>query len=172
MKQNIYIQDYSGNSFVVRGETLEYKDSLKSLGGKWNSRLTDKDSGEVFSAWIFWNGKRKDLDIWFKKRCPKLENNQTEYKQQDSTNNSNIQLNLNFQRLESKVDNLTKLLEQLSSIHVCGRRSLCKSEPAHSNLYMNKLKKSSDDDDYEQEYNDKEYSTKPRKRLLSKNINN
>jgi len=152
MALNIYIEDYSDKSFVVRGETREYKDSLKSLGGKWNSRLTDKDSGDVFGAWMFWNGKRKDVDNWFKKGCPDLENNHTEYKQQSSTNNSARQLStLNFQRLESKVDNLTKLLEQLYSAH---------------NVKINNLKNSLDD--YEIEEDDKEYSNKPRKRLLAK----
>lgn len=152
MAQNIYIEEYSDKSFVVRGETREYKESLKSLGGKWNSRLTDKDSGDVFGAWMFWNGKRKDVNNWFKKGCPVLENTHTEYKEQSSTNNSTRQLSsLNFQHLESKIDNLTKLLEQLCSTH---------------NVKINKL--NSTDDDYEIEEDDEEYSNKPRKRLLAK----
>lgn len=154
MAQNIYIEDYSDKSFVVRGETREYKDSLKSLGGKWNSRLTDKDSGDVFGAWMFWNGKRKDIDNWFKKGCPELENNQTDYNQQSSTNNSNRQLStLNFQRLESKVDNLTKLLEQLCSTH---------------NIKINKLKNYSNDDYEIEDEDDETYSNKSRRRLLAK----
>ena len=152
MAQNIYIEDYSDKSFVVRGETREYKDSLKNLGGKWNSRLTDKDSGDVFGAWMFWNGKRKDVNNWFKKGCSLLENNHIEYKEQSSTNNSTRHLSLNFQRLESKLDNLTKLLEKLCSTH---------------NVEINNLKNSLDDD-YEIEEDDKEYSNKPRKRLLAK----
>ena len=153
MAQNIYIENYSEKSFVVRGETREYKNSLKSLGGKWNSRLTDKDSGDVFGAWMFWNGKRKDVENWFKKGCTELENNQTEYKQQISTNNSNRQLTVNFQRLESKVDNLTKLLEQLCSTH---------------NIKINELKNYSNDDFEIEDDDDETYSNKSRRRLLAK----
>ena len=37
MSSAVYIEEYSPKSFVVRGETKEYKEALKALGGKWNS---------------------------------------------------------------------------------------------------------------------------------------
>jgi hypothetical protein len=56
---DLNIQEYSAKSFVVRGNTKEYKDKLKSLGGKWNPNLTDKETGSRFGGWIFGNNKRK-----------------------------------------------------------------------------------------------------------------
>ena len=47
------ISDYSEKSFVVRGNTKEYKDKLKEFGGKWNSNLTNG------GGWIF-SKKHKD----------------------------------------------------------------------------------------------------------------
>lgn len=67
---SIYIEDYSGKSFVVRGETREFKDILKSMGGKWNSRLTDKSTKEKFGAWLFWSDKRAVIEKWFEEGCP------------------------------------------------------------------------------------------------------
>lgn len=44
---SVTIENYSERSFVVRGETKEYKDILKRLGGKWNPNLRDG------KGWIF-----------------------------------------------------------------------------------------------------------------------
>ena len=47
-KYNIICEKYSGNSFVVRGtDTIKFKDTIKELGGTWNSNL--KGGG----GWIF-----------------------------------------------------------------------------------------------------------------------
>ena len=62
---NMFIEDYTPKSFIVRGDdTVNYKDSLTNMGGKWNSRLTDKVSGEKFGAWIFWSDKRVEITKW------------------------------------------------------------------------------------------------------------
>jgi hypothetical protein len=45
--------DYSEKAIVVRGNTKEYKDQLKSLGGKFNANLRDG------AGWIF---PKKDED--------------------------------------------------------------------------------------------------------------
>jgi hypothetical protein len=45
---DLTVEDYSEKSIVVRGETREHKDALKSLGGKWNARLRD-GGGWIFS---------------------------------------------------------------------------------------------------------------------------
>jgi len=50
--------EYSEKSFVIRGDTKKYKDTLKELGGKWNSNLKDG------AGWIFPNTKRNDVDEW------------------------------------------------------------------------------------------------------------
>jgi len=56
---NLLIQEYSDKTFVVRGDTKPFKDILKNMGGKWNSRLSEKDSDDKFGAWLFFN--KKDL---------------------------------------------------------------------------------------------------------------
>ena len=65
MSTNMQIEDYTAKSFVVRGDTTPYKEALKDMGGKWNSRLFDKKSQETFGGWIFWTDKRIDVTKWF-----------------------------------------------------------------------------------------------------------
>ena len=62
----LYIQEYSPKSFVVRDERDEHTDELEKLGGKWNRFLREKETGVVFAGWIFYNGKRSQLDEWLK----------------------------------------------------------------------------------------------------------
>lgn len=55
----LYAEKYSDRSFVVRGTaTKDHKDSLKKLGGKWNSSL--RGGG----GWIFANSKREGVDAF------------------------------------------------------------------------------------------------------------
>ena len=62
-------QKYTDKSFVVRGDsTREFRGSLKALGGKWNSRLRDKE-GNTFGAWLFWKEKEKEVKAWLEKGC-------------------------------------------------------------------------------------------------------
>ena len=61
---SVYIQEYSPKSFVVRDETNEYRDDLEKLGGKWNRFLRDKETSDIFCGWIFYNGKRTQVDEW------------------------------------------------------------------------------------------------------------
>jgi hypothetical protein len=60
----IYIQEYSPKSFVVRDDNDNYRDSLKKLGGKWNRFLRDKETGDVFAGWIFYISKRSQIENW------------------------------------------------------------------------------------------------------------
>ena len=62
--RSIYIQEYSPKSFVVRDDTDEHGDELEKLGGKWNRFLREKETGVVFAGWIFYNGKRAQIDEW------------------------------------------------------------------------------------------------------------
>lgn len=50
---DIKIIDYTEKSIVVIGNTTEYKEKLKEIGGKWNSRLKHPDTKEQMSGWIF-----------------------------------------------------------------------------------------------------------------------
>ena len=72
-KSTVYIEVYSDKSFVVRGDTRPHRESLKAMGGKWANRLTDKESGEKFGAWLFWTKKRPELDGWVKEGCKTVE---------------------------------------------------------------------------------------------------
>jgi hypothetical protein len=114
---SIFIEDYTPKSFVVRGDTRESKDSLKALGGKWNSSLTDKDSGDKFGAWLFWSDKRKELDSWIKKGCPKIDANvgtSTHVSTNSLTSNNGERSSVS---IEAKIDALTKMVEQLCRHH-------------------------------------------------------
>jgi hypothetical protein len=124
---NIYIEDYTSKSFVVRGETRDYKDALKSLGGKWNSRLTDKSTGDKFGAWLFWADKRDELEKWLSEGCSVTSANNS-YKTTGMTGTSSTSTATHakttavadsnvlaiLQRLEAKIDTLTKLLNKSS----------------------------------------------------------
>lgn len=67
--ETIRIISYTDKSFVVVGDTKKYKESLKNLGGKWNSSLTNKETGEKFMGWIFYSGKRKEIESWINNGC-------------------------------------------------------------------------------------------------------
>jgi hypothetical protein len=50
--------NYSDRSFVLFGEdTINHRDLIKSLGGRWNRNLTNPITGERFGGWIFSNGR-------------------------------------------------------------------------------------------------------------------
>lgn len=55
---DISITNYTEKSFVIRGNTMPYKEVLKNFGGKWNDRLRD---GE---GWIFPITKKSELEQW------------------------------------------------------------------------------------------------------------
>lgn len=166
MAQAIFIEEYSSKSFVVRGETRIYKDSLKNLGGKWNSSLTDKKSGEKFGAWLFWSDKRSDIDNWFSKGCPTIKNASTRdnhkyfsYTTSSSVNSDN-QIELTIKRIENKVDRLTNMLEALcSKLNVIDVPNDIKEKNLMSNSII--------EDELEVE-NDDDIPIKPLKRLLAK----
>lgn len=58
---DIYVEKYTERSIVVRGDTRQYKECLKKLGGKYNSRLR----GEP--GWIFSKSKQEDVVNFIKK---------------------------------------------------------------------------------------------------------
>lgn len=50
--------NYSERSFVLFDEdTINHRDLIKSLGGRWNRNLTNPITGERFGGWIFSNGR-------------------------------------------------------------------------------------------------------------------
>jgi len=51
IETTVRMVDYSEKSIVLTGNTKPYKEEIKSLGGRWNSRL--KDGDETMMGWIF-----------------------------------------------------------------------------------------------------------------------
>ena len=119
MSSIIYIEEYSPKSFVVRGGTKQHKDSLLALGGKWNSSLTDKQSGDKFGAWLFWGEKRKEITEWIEKGCKTVERIQqtSGFEKSQSSSSSENSSRDNTSRLEAKIDALTKMVESLCRYH-------------------------------------------------------
>ena len=114
MTTKITIQDYSEKSFVVRGDTTPHKDTLKDLGGKWNSRLTDKETGDKFGAWLFWSDKRDEIEKWLQNGCPVGEKSKEDIRNQPFSRNEAVQVSLkDMTELLKKIDNLTKMVENL-----------------------------------------------------------
>jgi hypothetical protein len=117
---NVYIEDYTAKSFVVRGETREHKDSLKSLGGKWNSALTDRESGDKFGAWLFWNEKRNDIQKWLEKGCKPVapsSSSTTMFTSQSTISNQvtsdQSASSTRLDKIEQKIDYIIQLLESM-----------------------------------------------------------
>jgi len=52
------IVDYTEKSFVLIGDTKNYKDILKEFGGKWNPNL------KVGAGWIFSNTHKEKIQDW------------------------------------------------------------------------------------------------------------
>lgn len=98
---SVYIEDYSPKSFVVRGDTQQYKDTLKNMGGKWGNSFTDKNSGEKFGAWLFWSAKRTEVEEWIKNGMNTMTKKIVETTIKNTPKSS---------------DNISKRLEQLESI--------------------------------------------------------
>lgn len=112
---DITIEDYTEKSFVVRGETQRYKESLKVVGGKWNSRLTDLTSGEIFGAWIFPSIKKDDVTKWIKNGTH-LVNNEAPVYEGTRLTTSRVSVSGDHQILEelkktnNKLDRLEKMI--------------------------------------------------------------
>jgi hypothetical protein len=62
---NFNVLKYSAKSIVLTGDTRMYKEEIKALGGKWNSRLTNKETKEKFGGWIFPSTFKDKVDYFF-----------------------------------------------------------------------------------------------------------
>ena len=58
---DIKIVNYTDKSFVLIGNTVNIKENIKALGGKWNANLRDGMKG-----WIFSKSKEKEVREAFK----------------------------------------------------------------------------------------------------------
>ena len=103
------IREYSSKSFVIIGDSREFKDQIKALGGKWNTKLIIDDN--LSSGWIFPNCLREDVNKWFISGEIKsnLQNN-------SKTEESSLREELD--QIKRKLDNILSLLNSKKSIEI------------------------------------------------------
>ena len=63
MSTALTILEYSEKSFVLLGDTKQYKDEIKELGGRWNSNL-DLGAEGLTKGWIFSNKNLDKIKEW------------------------------------------------------------------------------------------------------------
>lgn len=96
----IYIENYSERSIVVLGDTKLHKDALKSMGGKFNSRLKDNKVG-----WVFPKTFEQQVKDY-------VSSGKITVKVKPNSSNSSV----DQKRLEEKIDNLDKKLDVVMSL--------------------------------------------------------
>ena len=106
MNNNIYIENYSEKSFVLRGETQDLKEEIKKLGGKWSIGFTDKKNGEKFAAWLFFMNKKSDIEKWLNEL--KKSDNKSEVKKSDNKSEDILSRLL---KIENAINYIYKKLE-------------------------------------------------------------
>ena len=111
---SIQIQDYTAKSFVIRGDTRDYKEDIKSIGGKWNSSLTDKETGEKFGGWIFPGGKRREVEKWLCEKDTGHEEKKTEEKKTEEVKPSIMQQCTISYLDQQEIDNMRNMLIALT----------------------------------------------------------
>jgi hypothetical protein len=155
---SLYIQDYSPKSFVVRGDTQKYKETLKNLGGKWGTNFTDKQTGEKFGAWLYWNAKKSEIEEWLKTGTRITE------KQNIIPKNINIQTSNSIKRLEMMEMMIIDIVEVLENIDTKETEKLKSNE-----FYLWYKKENENKYDLEDcEEVIEEENVKPHRRLLKK----
>ena len=168
--KDIFLEEYTDRSVVVRGETRQYKEDLKKLGGKYNSRLR----GEP--GWIFPKSKQNDIVKFMKegKRLVSEEEAQAgeartlewESKRNiekktysSSSSNDNAVLVDMIKKLTERIDLMDKKLSILMTAN--NIKDTVSKQVLHKKVFKKKVEQSSSDDD-----SSEEDEPVPRKRLL------
>lgn len=171
--KDISLEEYTDRSIVVRGETRQYKEDLKKLGGKYNSRLR----GEP--GWIFPKSKQNDI-VKFMKEGKRLvsqeeaqagENRTLEWESKrsseqktysssssSSSSNDNKVLIDMIKTLTQKIEKMDKKISILMTANNIDTNS---KQVSHKKVIKKKVVESSSDDD-----SSEEDEPAPRKRLL------
>ena len=178
--KDIFVEEYTDLSIVVRGDTRQYKEDLKKLGGKYNSRL----KGEP--GWIFPKSKQNDIVNFIKKgkrlvtdeeanegEARTLEweskrNNDNQKTYSSSSNNNPILIDM-IKKLTQKIDLMDKKISILMTANNLSDTVQSK-QVSHKKVIKKKVIKkkvvvesSSDEDSSDEDSSDQEV---PRKRLL------
>ena len=83
------------------------------MGGKWANRLTDKESGEKFGAWLFWTQKRSELDGWVNGGCKHVEGS-------DSSGSGSGSIEARMASIDSKLSRLEKMMQIMHNYIING----------------------------------------------------
>lgn len=170
--KDISIEEYSDLSIVVIGDTRKYKEDLKKLGGKYNSRLRGKP------GWIFPKSKQNDIAKFIKegKRLvsheeaqagedrtleweSKRSSEQKTYSSSPSSSNDNYVLIDMIKKLTQKLDVMDKKLSSLMTAN--NIQDTVSKQVSHKKVIRKKVVESSDDS-----ASSEEDEPAPRKRLL------
>ena len=82
-KKEVSIIPHTEKSFVVTTNNhIAYMISLKNLGGVFDAKLIDKQSGKKFMGWIFFMDRKDEILNWIEKGCPKVYFSQNEVQEQ------------------------------------------------------------------------------------------
>ena len=160
----MYCATYTEKSIVVRGETRDHKEELKSLGGKWNAKLTDKSTQEQFGGWIFPTTKQEQVKKWLasvgKSVVPTSTPQITPRATHKSSDSTLERIEMGIQRIEGIIKSLDELPQLVEVL-----KGLCLEFKNIKQEYTNSPTMASSD--FEEEDDDEEESPPP-KRLLGK----
>ena len=104
------IQTYTAKSIVLVGPTKDFKDEITKLGGKFNNRLTNRETGEKFSAWIFPKTRQSDVEKWISSG----EITKSEWSNDYSKPKSNVS-DVNLKLILDRISTLEKEVKYLKS---------------------------------------------------------
>ena len=110
MSTDIKVIEYSEKAIVVQGEdTRKFKESLKSLGGKYNGRL------RTGPGWIFPKNMKTRIQQEIESDFKNIKSYQSYNSNLSTSSNSNTNTNVInlIKKLNNKVDNLEKLIKKL-----------------------------------------------------------
>ena len=110
MSTDIKVIEYSEKAIVVQGEdTRKFKESLKSLGGKYNGRL------RTGPGWIFPKNMKTRIEQEIESDFKNIKSYQSYNSNLSTSSNSNTNTNVInlIKKLNNKVDNLEKLIKKL-----------------------------------------------------------
>ncbi len=91
----INLESYSEKCFVLRGDTKPYKEYIKRLGGKWNTKLQDG------AGWIFPKTKQDTVSKW-------IDTGEVDVVKYQSENSKNGTLEEHIKYLTMKVTSIEK----------------------------------------------------------------
>ena len=134
---NIYIENYSEKSFVLKGETQNFKDDIKKIGGKWTTGFTDKKTGEKFAAWLFFINKKSEVEKWINgNKSEDIKNICSDVKKSEDKNDYKDILN-RLLKIENSICEIYKELKKnnkKSSIEDYEEDDLCDDNYKHKRL--------------------------------------